>query len=71
MHRLLTIILLASPLRSDGEVRVGLRATVGPTPAVVLFDSTGDGRRDSFREGCVITMADDTLTAVCPPLDTP
>ncbi len=42
-----------------------------PMPAVVTFDTNRDGRRDDFREGCTATLVDDTLTAVCPPLDGP
>ena len=42
-----------------------------PMPAMVTFDSNDDGRRDDFREDCTATFDNDTLTAVCPPRESP
>lgn len=71
-HALLTMVLLLSPVEPV-VWRVSLRAeVVAGLNGVVTFDSTGDGARDDWREGCRVTI-DETgaLTATCPPTGAP
>ena len=63
------MVLLLSPVEPVAW-RVSLSMEV-VSASVVLFDSDGDGIRDDWRAGCVISIDVDTdiLTAVCPSLE--